>query len=337
MGLARYVARRLLLLVPVVVGVTFITFFISRVAVPNPARAWAGLKASPETVEAYAIRYHLKEPLYIQYFYYISDLLRGDWGISPVNGQPVLEEIMKYFPATIELSIVSIILAIVIGIPLGAIAAAKQDKIEDHLIRLFALGTYSVPPFLMALVLQLVVFYHLKLLPSGGRLSPLIDPPQHITGLYILDSLLTMNWPALVSSIEHIILPALTLALMVFGVLTRLVRSSMLEILRLDYIRTARSKGLDERTVIFKHALRNALMSAVTITALIFAWMLSGAVVVEYIFNWPGIGRYAVQSILSLDLPSTMGVTILYALTVTILNLIADITYAFLDPRVKLG
>jgi len=320
-----------------VVGVTFITFFISRVAVPNPARAWAGLKASPETVEAYAIRYHLKEPLYIQYFYYISDLLRGDWGISPVNGQPVLEEIMKYFPATIELSIVSIILAIVIGIPLGAIAAAKQDKIEDHLIRLFALGTYSVPPFLMALVLQLVVFYHLKLLPSGGRLSPLIDPPQHITGLYILDSLLTMNWPALVSSIEHIILPALTLALMVFGVLTRLVRSSMLEILRLDYIRTARSKGLDERTVIFKHALRNALMSAVTITALIFAWMLSGAVVVEYIFNWPGIGRYAVQSILSLDLPSTMGVTILYALTVTILNLIADITYAFLDPRVKLG
>lgn len=337
MGLARYIARRLLLLVPVVIGVTFITFFISRVAVPNPARAWAGLKASPETVEAYAVRYHLKEPLYIQYFYYILDLLRGDWGISPINGQPVLEEIMKYFPATIELSLVSIIMAIIIGIPLGAIAAAKQDKIEDHLIRLFALGTYSVPPFLMALVLQLVVFYHLKLLPSGGRLSPLIDPPQHITGLYIIDSLLTMNWAALVSSIEHIILPALTLALMVFGVLTRLVRSSMLEILRLDYIRTARSKGLDERTVIFKHALRNALMSAVTITALIFAWMLSGAVVVEYIFNWPGIGRYAVQSILSLDLPSTMGVTILYALTVTTLNLIADITYAFLDPRVKLG
>ena len=336
MGFARFLVRRLLLLIPVVIGVTFITFFISRVAVPNPARAWAGLKASQETVEALARRYHLNEPFYLQYFYYLVDFFRGDWGLSPITGQPVFVEIMRYFPASLELALVSIFLAVVIGIPLGAIAAAKQDKAVDHVVRLLSLGTYSTPPFLLALVFQLIFFYYLGLLPSGGRLSPLIDNPPRMTGLILLDSLITGRFDVFVSALRHIILPALTLALMVFGMITRLVRSSMLESLRMDYIRTARSKGLSERTVIFKHALRNSLTSVVTMTALIFAWMLSGAVVVEYIFNWPGIGRYAVHAALSLDLPSTMGIAVLYALTVTIVNLIADLFYAVLDPRVKL-
>jgi peptide/nickel transport system permease protein len=236
----------------------------------------------------------------------------------------------------LELSIVAIIIAAVLGIPLGVHAAVKQDKPTDHVVRLFSLGTYCIPPFLMALVMQLVVFYWLRLLPSGGRISPFITPPQHITGLLILDSVLTGNVQTLESSIVHILLPASALALLTFGVITRLMRSSMLEVLRQDYVRTARSKGLSERVVVFKHALRNGLISIVTVLALLFATMLSGAIVIEYIFNWPGIGRYAVQSILALDLPAVMGTTLLFALIVVVVNLVADIAYAVLDPRIRL-
>jgi peptide/nickel transport system permease protein len=188
----------------------------------------------------------------------------------------------------------------------------------------------------MALVMQLVVFYWLRLLPSGGRISPFITPPQHITGLFVLDSILTGNLQTLQSSLIHILLPASALALLTFGVITRLTRSSMLEVLKQDYVRTARSKGLSERVVVFKHALRNGLISIVTVLALLFATLLSGAIVIEYIFNWPGIGRYAVQSILALDLPAVMGTTLLFALIVVLVNLVADIAYAILDPRIRL-
>lgn len=336
MGLLRFCLKRLALLIPVLLGVTILTFLISRVVVPNPARAWAGLKASQATVAAIAARYHLNDPIYVQYFYYMYDLVSGDWGTSPVTGQPVLENISAFFPATLELSIVSIIIAAVLGIPLGVYAAVKQDKPADHVVRLFSLGTYCLPPFLMALVMQLVVFYWLRLLPSGGRISPLVQAPPRITGLLILDSILTGNAQSLESSLIHILLPAIALALLTFGLITRLTRSSMLEVLRQDYVRTARSKGLSERVVVFKHALRNGLISIVTVLALMFAWMLSGAIVIEYIFNWPGIGRYAVQSILALDLPAVMGTTLVFTLVVVLVNLVADITYAALDPRIRL-
>jgi peptide/nickel transport system permease protein len=336
MGLLRFCLKRLALLIPVLLGVTVLTFVIARVVVPNPARAWAGLKASQSTVDAIAARYHLNDPLYAQYFYYVYDLLSGDWGISPVTGQPILGNISAFFPATLELSLVAIIIAAALGIPSGVYAAVKQDKSPDHAVRLISLGSYCLPPFLMALVLQLVVFYWLRLLPSGGRLSPFIQPPQHITGLFILDSILTGNVQSLVSSIVHILLPATALALLTFGLITRLTRSSMLEVLRQDYVRTARSKGLSERVVVFKHALRNGLISIVTVLALLFAWMLSGAIVIEYIFNWPGIGRYAVQSILALDLPAVMGTTLVFTLIVVLVNLFADIAYAMLDPRIRL-
>lgn len=336
MGLLRFCLKRLALLVPVLLGVTFLTFLISRVVVPNPAKAWAGLKASEATVQAIAARYHLNDPLHVQYYYYLRDLLAGDWGTSPVTGQPVLENLSAFFPATLELSIVAILVAALLGIPLGVYAAVKQDRPADHAVRLFALGTYCLPPFLMALLMQLVVFYWLRLLPSGGRLSPFVQAPPRITGLLILDSILTGNAQSLASSLLHIALPATALALLTFGLITRLSRSSMLEILRQDYVRTARAKGLSERVVVFKHALRNGLISIVTVLALMFAWMLSGAIVIEYIFNWPGIGRYAVQSILALDLPAVMGTTLVFTLVVVLVNLLADIAYAVLDPRIRL-
>jgi peptide/nickel transport system permease protein len=323
-------------MIPVLIGVTLLTFIISRVVIPNPARAWAGLKASQATVEAIAARYHLHDPLYLQYYYYIRDLLSGDWGISPVTGQSVLENVSGFFPATLELALVSIIIAAVLGIPLGVYSAVHQDKGIDHAVRLFSLGTYCAPPFLMALVLQLLFSYWIRILPSGGRLSPFIQAPPKITGLLILDSILNGNPQALGSALIHISLPAFSLALITFGLITRLTRSSMLEVLRQDYVRTARAKGLFERAVIFKHALRNALTSVVTVLALLFAFMLSGAIVIEYIFNWPGIGRYAVQSILSLDLPSVMGTTLVFTFAVVTVNLLADIAYAALDPRIRL-
>jgi len=331
----RFVIKRLITLAPVILGVTFLTFVTSRLVVPDPARAWAGLRASPSTLEAYAIRYHLRDPIYMQYLYFLLDLLRGDWGTSPVNGQPVLEELLRYFPATLELSLASLIITALLSIGLGVVAAARRERWQDRLVRLFALGTYSFPPFLLALLVQLVLFYALGLLPSGGRLSPDISPPTGITGLYLIDSLLTGNLLAFKDALLHILMPALTLALAVFGLVTRLIRSSMIEVLQQDYIRTARAKGLGEGLVLFKHALRNAAIPAVTALSLIFAYMLGGAVIVEFVFNWPGVGRFAVQSALSLDLPAVMGATVLYALSVTLLNLAADLGYAWLDPRIR--
>lgn len=323
-------------MIPVLVGVTLLTFLISRVVVPNPARAWAGLKASQATVEAIANRYHLHDPIYMQYLYYLRDLISGNWGTSPVTGQPVLENLYAFFPATFELAMVSIIIAAALGIPMGVYAAVHQDKGVDHAARLFSLGTYCAPPFLMALLLQLLFAYWVRVLPSGGRYSPFIPMPTRYTGLLILDSILSGNIQALGSALIHIALPALSLALLTFGLITRLTRSSMLEVLRQDYVRTARAKGLGERIVIFKHALRNGMTSIVTVLALLFAFMLSGAIVIEYIFNWPGIGRYAVQSILALDLPAVIGTTLIFTLIIVTVNLLADIAYAILDPRIRL-
>lgn len=336
MGFAKFCVRRIISLIPVLLGVTLLTFLISRVVVPNPARAWAGLKASQTTVEAIALRYHLHDPLYVQYYYYLRDLLSGDWGISPVTGQLVIDNISAFFPATLELALVAIVIAGALGISMGVYAAVHQDKSIDHAIRLFSLGTYCAPPFLMALLMQLLFSYWFRILPSGGRFSPFIPQPTRITGLLILDSAFTGNLQALSSALVHITLPAVALALLTFGLIARLTRSSMLEVLRQDYVRTARAKGLTERVVIFKHALRNGFTSIVTVLALLFAFMLSGAIVIEYIFNWPGIGRYAVQSILALDLPAVMGTTLVFTLTVVTVNLLADVAYAILDPRIRL-
>lgn len=195
---------------------------IARVIVPNPARAWAGLKASQATVEAISMRYHLNEPLYLQYYYYIRDLLSGDWGISPVSGQPVLENLLAFFPATLELALFSIVIAAALGIPMGVYAAVHQDKSGDHVVRLFSLGTYCAPPFLMALLLQLLFCYWLRILPTGGRYDPFIQQPAKITGLLVLDSILAGNVQALSAALFHIALPAFSLALITFGLIARL-------------------------------------------------------------------------------------------------------------------
>lgn len=317
------------------IGVTLITFLISRVIVPDPARTWAGFRATPSAVAALAARYHLNSPLYIQYFYYLAGIVTGNWGISPTTGRPVLSDIALYFPATVELALAAIVITAVVGIPLGVLSATHHNKKADHGIRFFYLAGFSSPPFFVALVMILVFGYIFNIFPTQGELSNTLTPPAHITGMYIVDSLLTRNWVDLADSVWHIILPATALALTVFGVVTRITRSSMLEVLQKDFVRASYAKGLDRRSVIYKHALRNALIPTATILGLLLGVLLSGAIVIESIFLWPGIGYYALQAISTLDFPAIMGVTVLFTFGVVLANLIADVMYVFLDPRVK--
>jgi len=336
-GLVRYVARRLLLLVPTLIGVLLLVFVVSRVLIPNPARAWAGPRADEETVRKIGERYHLYDPIHIQFWYYLGDLLRGDWGHSPYSGQPVLRMIGEFFPATVELAVAAMAISILIGVFLGVVSAANQNKPIDHVSRIFALFGVASPPFLTALVIQLVFFYYLGVFPeSGGRISYGVEPPEFTTGLFLFDSLITGNWRCLWDSLNHLIMPSVALALLYFGIATRLTRASMLEAMRMDYVRMARAKGLPRTTVIYRHALRNALIPTTSVMTVMFAYMLGGDVVIEMIFSWPGVGRFAAQSILNLDYPGVMGVTLVFALSVILVNLMADVIYAFLDPRIML-
>ncbi len=335
MGLASYIIRRLLLIIPILLGTTFITFIISRVTVPDPARIWAGPRASAAAIAALSARFHLQDPIYIQYFYYLRDLVTGNWGTSPTSGRPVLYDLEIYFPATAELAIAAIIITIVIGIPLGVIAAIYQNKKIDHSIRILYLAGFSSPPFFVALLFLFVFSYYFNLFPTNGELSANLVPPVRHTGMYIVDSLIDGNWVDLKDSLWHIVLPAIALALTYFGIVTRIMRSSMLEVFRKDFIRASYAKGLGGRTVVFRHAVRNAMIPTTTVLGLLLGSLLGGTIVIETIFVWPGIGYYATQSIESLDFPSVMGITFLFTLGVVFANLIADILYGIIDPRIK--
>jgi ABC-type dipeptide/oligopeptide/nickel transport system permease component len=323
------------LLIPVIIGVTFITFVISFLLVPDVARAWAGLRATPAAIAALSVRYHLQDPVYVQYYYYMVNLITGNWGVVPSSGLPVLVDIKLFFPATVELALASILITTVMGIPLGVLAAMYHDRKADHAIRLFYLGGYSSPPFLVALIVTLVFGYTLKIFPVQGELSQSLAFPTRITGMVIVDALLTANWPVFKDAVWHIILPAVSLSLIYFGVVTRVTRASMLEVFQKDFVRGSYAKGLSRRTVILRHALRNALIPTVTVLGLVLGQLLGGAIVIETIFQWPGIGLFATQSITSYDFPAVIGVTLLFALGVVVANLIADLFYAVLDPKIK--
>jgi len=335
LGILRYLFRRLLLVIPIFFGVTFLTFLVSHVIVPNPVLAWAGVKSSPETLKAISSVYHLNDPIYIQYWYYMTNLLQGNLGISPVSHEQVSQELINFFPATIELSIAALMLSVLIGIPMGVLSALWKGKKLDYPIRALYLAGIASPPFLYALILQLAFSYYFRILPSSGRLSPTLQPPAHITGMYTLDSLLTGNATDFINSVQHLILPATTLALLSFSIITRITRSSVLEMQNKDFVRTAKSKGLPRTVVTYRHVLRNALTSTITVIGFTVQYLLSGAIVVETIFFWPGIGHYTTQSVLSLDFPSIMGVTVLLTLVVVFTNLVTDLAYGVLDPRVR--
>jgi len=346
--LRHYVVRRLLLLIPVLIGVSMLTFTLSHV-IGDPIAAYItsqDLRLSDVQMQKIVVAHHLNDPLYLQYFYYVSDLLHGDWGISRTDSdRPVLVSIQNYFPATAELSLVSMLFALVLGIPIGIISAVRKDKPADHATRVFSLVGVSTPVFWLALILQYVFYYQFKLhnipsLPASGRVSEFLwlDHPLHvITGMYTIDSLMTGNFPIFFDVLVHLILPGFALSYVFMAVFVRMMRSSMLEVMRQDYITLARSKGLSERVVIYRHALRNAMIPTVTVAGLAFGGLLAGAVLTETVFSWPGVGRWSTSAIVRDDIASIMGFMLIIAIVYMLANLIVDLLYAWIDPRIRLG
>jgi peptide/nickel transport system permease protein len=318
--------------------VTTITFFLSRVIPGNPARKAAGPHATIEQVIAIEKEMGLDQPLYIQYFRYFNQLLHGDLGTSLETHRPVLMDIKEYFTATIELATVSMIITVMIGIPLGVISAIKQNSLIDHVIRLVSLAGVSIPVFLLALLIQMAVIKNPNI-PIAGRVATIItitNPLKPITGLYLVDSSLTFNWVFFKSALVHIALPAITLACPTLVIIVRMMRANMIEILQLDYIRAARARGIPEKRIVYKHAIRNSLLSTVTVIGLTYGYTLGGTFLIDAIFAWPGLGRYAVNAAMEANYPAIMGVTLLIALIYNIVNFLVDISYGFLDPRIRL-
>jgi len=335
MQLRNYILRRLLLLIPVILGVLVLVFIISYVIPADPARAWAGPRARPEQVEALRERYHLNDPFYLQIYYYLKSLiLHFDLGLSATTGRPVLTDLKAFFPATFELAFCALLLAVFIGIPLGVISALKRNKVIDHFSRIVALAGVSTPLFWSALILQFFFYYKLGWLPAFGR--SMVDIHRY-TGFILLDSILNWNWSAFGDASIRLILPSVTLAFYTMGYLMRITRGSMLEVLESEYVVTAKAKGLPQRVVIYRHALKNAIIPPITVLGVNFGWLLAGTVLLETIFAWPGMGRYAAGSIVQVDLPAVVGYTLVVAIVMILSNLAVDIFYSIIDPRIRVG
>lgn len=330
-----FLIRRLILLVFVLLGVSLLTFVISHIVPSDPARQAAGPHATSEQVEVLRKKFGLDRPLPEQYWIYMTGILRGDFGFSLYSRRPVAEDVKAYFPATIELTFVAMLICLIVGVPLGVLSAVYKDRPLDHVSRIICIGGVGLPIFWLALLFQLLLYRWLDWLPVSGRIAQNVASPETITGLYILDSLLTGNWAALRSSLLYIIMPATTLAFASIAWVTRITRTSMLDTLGEDYIRTARGKGLRERQVVYVHALRNALIPAVTIIGLQTGSLLSGAFLVEIIFSWPGIGFYTINSIMAMDFNAIMTTTLLVSVVYTVTNLVVDILYVAIDPRIS--
>ena len=332
-----YLIRRLILLIPMLFGIIVVAFVVSHVVPGDPAAVNLGQYAmsDPKIVAAFRHQWGLDKPAPVQFLFYLGQLLHGNMGISQQTHRPVAQDLAEYLPATAELAIAAIVISIAAGIPLGIISAVYHNRLPDHLSRLLALMGVSVPVFWLGLIGLDVLYVHFSLLPGPGRLDESLAPPHTITGLYTLDSLLSGNWVDLRSSVAHLILPGLVLAGFSTGLFTRITRSAMLEVLGRHYIRTARAKGLAGWWVIVRHALPNALVPTLTSVGLAFANLLTGAVLAETIFNWPGIGRYAYQAAVNLDFPAIMGVTIVVAFIYIVVNLIVDLLYGVVDPRIR--
>lgn len=334
--LKQRIIERITTVIPVVVLAITVVFFISHLIPADPARLIAGQYANEDQVQKIREEYNLDKSLPLQYLLYLRDTVRGNLGTSMHTRRAVMEDIKEFYPATVELGLVSIFLVVIIGVPLGVISAIKKDKLLDHFSRFFALGGVAAPVFWIGILAQLLLYYKLGLLPVGDRLSYGVTPPLHITGLYILDSLLTGNGRTLWDSIYHIILPALLLSVSSMSSVVRQTRNEMLKVLREDYVLFHTAYGLADRIIIYKYALRNALTPTVSVLGLIFGLLLSRAYLVETVCGWPGIGRYVAMAVLSSDFPAIVGATLIIACTYVLINLVVDIIYMILNPKVQI-
>lgn len=335
MGIVTWLVRRLCILPLILLGLVTLVFFLSRVVPANPARALAGEGAGEEQVARIIAEFNLDKPLFIQYWLFLRDLMHGNLGISVHTWRPVVEDLRAYFPATFELTTVAMILAVVMGILLGIAAAVARGTFLDAFVTSFSVTGLAMPQFWLGIMLQIGIALSLKLLPLGGRIDSGISF-HPITGLYLVDALLTGNWEGLVSCLKHIVLPALTLALTSLGLFARITRNTLLETLREDYIRTARAMGHSEKKVIW-YGLRNALIPIVTVMGMQFAFLLGGTVVVEAVFDWPGLGLYAATAALTMDYPAIIGVTLTFGVIRMVFNLLVDLSYFAIDPRIRQG
>jgi peptide/nickel transport system permease protein len=330
-----YIAKRILMLVPVLLGVSILAFFLIHLAPGDPAITMAGEHASPQTIKAIRLKYGLDKPLYVQYGIWLKQALHGDMGRSIVSNDHVVREIMDRFPNTFELTIFAMVLAIIIGSIAGIVSASKQYSLLDYGTMGLALFGVSLPVFWLGIMLMMIFGVFLRWLPISGRINIAI-PFHRITGFYILDSLITGNFKAFIDILKHLILPAFALGTIPMATIARVTRSSMLEVLRQDFIRTERAKGLSERVVIYKHAVRNALIPVVTVIGLNFGLLLAGAILTETVFSWPGIGRYVVKAVGMRDYPAVQGCVMFFAFMFVIVNLITDLLYVYIDPRIKI-
>ena len=339
MKLYQYIIKRMLFIIPVLLGVSVIVFTLSRLT-GDPAAAYINEKMNAEQIAAVKEKYHFDEPVTNQYFYWLKGILEGDWGWSKVDSRPVTEAIATHFPATFELALISMVIAIVVGILLGMASAVRRNKPFDHATRVVSLIGVSIPIFWLALIFVFVFYSQLHWFPPGYRYSDRFilsgDVNQGGTGFLLVDSIAAGNVDLFVDVVWHLVLPATVLSFGNIAVITRIMRNSMLEVLGLDYIKTARAKGLPEKTVIRKHARKNAMIPTTTVVGLSFGGMLGGAVLTESIFSWPGLGRWSTKSIASMDTNSVLGFCLMIAIIYVTVNLLVDIVYAYLDPRVRL-
>ena len=335
-----YILKRMVMAIFVMISVSILTFFIARVVPSNPAAAWVGPHPTKEQIEKATLELGLDKPLYVQYQRYMQDLLSGDLGTSVRTHQPILSDIKTYLPATLELVLVGMLFATLVGIPLGVLSGAFKGSWLDHLTRLVSIAGVSMPAFLLGLLLQLLFFRQLGLLPLGARLSTevsLFDPVTPITHMYLFDSAVTGNWTAFKDASIHIILPALALATYPIALAIRMTRSTIIEVLNEKYIMAARISGIRERTVLFILALKNAIVPTLNALGLAFVYSLTGAILIEIIFSWPGLGTYVTNAVLSVDFPVIVSVTLIMTVFYIAINLILDILQAFIDPRVIIG
>jgi peptide/nickel transport system permease protein len=337
MGLWAFIARRVVMAMLILVVVSIATFLLAHAVPGDPITAILSERQAnnPEVRAALEKRWGLDKPLPVQYVYYVGNLLRGDWGESISKRTPVAQELRNRVPATIELSLYALAFAVVVGIPLGIVSALNHDRWPDHLARFVTLIGTSIPVFWLGLLLLYVFFYRLEWLPGPGRLDVGMAAPPTITGMVTVDAAIHGDWDVLAAALKRLVLPSIVLGSFAMGILARMLRSSLLASLGDDYVRTARAKGLGERSVVAGHALRNALIPTVTVLGLTTAGLLAGAVLTETIFSWPGVGSFAVSAAAKLDYPALLGVTLVVAIIYVFVNLIVDIIYGLLDPRIR--
>ena len=331
-----FLAGRLAGLLLVVLGITLVTFITLHVFPADPARLLAGPGASDGQVQQIRRDLGLDQPLPLQYLRYLADLSTGNLGRSIQTGQPVANDLVQRLPATLELALVTMLVYVALSIPLGVVAAVSRGHLPDLLIRLFSVAGLAVPAFWLGFLLQLVLYRQLGWFQHPvGRLAPDITPPSFVTGFYLIDSLLTGKLEAFRSALVQLIMPVACLVASRVGVGVKLTRTSLLDVIGSDYVRTARAKGLRERTVLYGHALRNALMPVVTALGVQFGYLLGGTLVVEVVFGWPGIGQYAIGSISTVDFPAIMSVTVIISVFFVLANFLVDVLYLYLDPRLR--